>query len=202
MSDRTARIRELCAAVANQLEATDEIVSASVQATELFRALEEELFATGCIERPKLREQVIAFHQAFGQPILYKPTIPSVERLKLRARLVMEESMEFVTALGVDLGLAMRAEGAIAAAVASIGSHPCGIVQAADALGDIDYVVEGSRLEMGIDGQPIADEIHRSNMSKLGSDGKPIYREDGKAMKPPSWTAPDIAGVLQKQMRT
>ena len=60
---------------------------------------------------------------------------------------------------------------------------------------DLDYVVEGTRLEFEIDGGPIAVEVHRSNMAKVGG---PV-REDGKRLKPPGWTPPDIAGELRKQ---
>lgn len=72
------------------------------------------------------------------------------------------------------------------------------LVEFADALADLDYVIEGTRLEFGINGAPIAAEVHRSNLSKLGPNG-PMLREDGKILKPPGWTPPDIAGELRKQ---
>jgi predicted HAD superfamily Cof-like phosphohydrolase len=65
----------------------------------------------------------------------------------------------------------------------------------ADALADLDYVVEGARLEFGINGAPIATEVHRANMAKL--DG-PV-REDGKKQKPEGWKPPDIESELRKQ---
>jgi predicted HAD superfamily Cof-like phosphohydrolase len=62
-------------------------------------------------------------------------------------------------------------------------------------MADLDYVVEGTRLEFGIDGEPIAAEVHRANMAKTEGPVAP----DGKRLKPPGWTPPDIAGVLRKQ---
>ena len=72
-------------------------------------------------------------------------------------------------------------------------------MELADALGDLDYVIEGFRLVCGINGEPIADEIQRSNLAKLDADGKPIRRYDGKLLKPPGWTPPDIERELLAQ---
>lgn len=58
------------------------------------------------------------------------------------------------------------------------------------------YVAYGTALSYGIDLDAVLAEVHRSNMSKLGADGRPIHREDGKAMKGPGYTPPDIAAVL------
>jgi hypothetical protein len=69
------------------------------------------------------------------------------------------------------------------------------MVELADGFADLDYVVEGARLEFGIHGQEIADEVQRANMAKVGG---PI-REDGKRLKPAGWKPPDIAGVLRAQ---
>ncbi len=69
------------------------------------------------------------------------------------------------------------------------------MVEFADACGDLDYVIEGARLTLGINGKPVADEIHRTNLAKVGG---PI-RDDGKRLKPEGWTPPDIAGELRKQ---
>ena len=70
------------------------------------------------------------------------------------------------------------------------------LIETADALGDLKYVVEGAALVFGIPLEPVFMEIHRSNMSKLGTDGKPIYREDGKVLKGPNYTPPNVAAVL------
>ena len=65
-------------------------------------------------------------------------------------------------------------------------------VERLDALVDILYVTYGAALAFGYDLQGAFDEVHRSNMSKLGEDGKPIYREDGKVLKGPNYFKPDL----------
>jgi predicted HAD superfamily Cof-like phosphohydrolase len=70
------------------------------------------------------------------------------------------------------------------------------VVETIDALGDLVYVLYGMALAMGVDLDSVIEEIHRSNMSKLGADGKPIYREDMKVLKGPNYFPPDIAGVV------
>ncbi|WP_149275149.1 pyrophosphohydrolase domain-containing protein [Pareuzebyella sediminis] len=74
------------------------------------------------------------------------------------------------------------------------------IVEVADALGDMLYILCGTILEHGMQFkiEEVFNEIQRSNMSKLGSDGRPIYREDGKVLKGPNYFKPDIKGVLDK----
>jgi len=74
------------------------------------------------------------------------------------------------------------------------------IVEVADALGDMLYILCGTILEHGMQFkiEEVFNEIQRSNMSKLGSDGRPIYREDGKVLKGPNYFKPDIQGVLDK----
>ena len=65
----------------------------------------------------------------------------------------------------------------------------------ADAIGDLKYVLEGTNLAFGIDGEPVWDAIQKANMAKVGG-GVDAH---GKRMKPPGWTPPDIAGELRKQ---
>jgi predicted HAD superfamily Cof-like phosphohydrolase len=67
----------------------------------------------------------------------------------------------------------------------------------ADALADIVYVAYGTALTYGIDLDAVLHEVHRSNMSKLGSDGKPLIREDGKVLKSERYFPPDIESVLR-----
>jgi predicted HAD superfamily Cof-like phosphohydrolase len=72
------------------------------------------------------------------------------------------------------------------------------LVEIADALGDMMYILCGTIIEHGLQDkmEAIFDEIQRSNMSKLGDDGKPIYREDGKVMKGPNYFNPDFSKLL------
>ena len=65
-------------------------------------------------------------------------------------------------------------------------------------LADLLYVVYGTAAAFGLPIDEVYREVHESNMSKLGEDGKPVYREDGKVLKPSGWTAPDVEGVLNK----
>ena len=73
------------------------------------------------------------------------------------------------------------------------------IVEIADALGDMLYILCGTILEHGLQHkiEEVFDEIQRSNMSKLGEDGKPIYREDGKVMKGPNYFEPNFSAILK-----
>ncbi|MEH6514305.1 nucleoside triphosphate pyrophosphohydrolase family protein [Maribacter arcticus] len=74
------------------------------------------------------------------------------------------------------------------------------LVEVADALGDMLYILCGTILEHGMQYkiEEVFNEIQRSNMSKLGEDGKPIYREDGKVLKGPNYFKPNIETILDK----
>lgn len=121
----------------------------------------------------ELLSQVAEFHFAFDLPIRRKPGIPPYERQQLRLELIREESAEL--------------EEAVAAA---------DIVAISKELADLAYVVAGMALEFGIPLDKILAEVHRSNMTKLGPDSKPIKREDGKVLKGPGYRPPQVANVL------
>lgn len=72
------------------------------------------------------------------------------------------------------------------------------LVEVADALGDMLYILCGTILEHGMQDKisEVFEEIQRSNMSKLGEDGKPVYREDGKVLKGPNYSKPDLQKIL------
>jgi predicted HAD superfamily Cof-like phosphohydrolase len=74
------------------------------------------------------------------------------------------------------------------------------LIEVADALGDMLYILCGTILEHGMQYkiEEVFEEIQRSNMSKLGEDGKPIYREDGKVMKGPNYFKPDIQSIMDQ----
>ena len=73
------------------------------------------------------------------------------------------------------------------------------LTEIADALGDMLYILCGTIIEHGLQHiiEDVFDEIQRSNMSKLGADGKPIYREDGKVMKGPHYFKPNFSTMLK-----
>jgi predicted HAD superfamily Cof-like phosphohydrolase len=76
------------------------------------------------------------------------------------------------------------------------------LVEVADALGDMLYILCGTIIEHGMQHkiEEVFDEIQRSNLSKLGEDGKPIYREDGKVMKGPNYTPPNIQQFFENEL--
>jgi predicted HAD superfamily Cof-like phosphohydrolase len=140
----------------------------------------------------KLSEQVREFHRAMGQPVLERPKVPDDERVRLRLRLIAEEFMELVDATLIlpYAQFARQLRGIIDTAPIAVD-----LVDMTDALADLDYVIEGTRAEFGIDGEPIAALVHDSNMAKLG--GKPDAL--GKIQKPAGWQPPDIEGELTRQ---
>ena len=75
------------------------------------------------------------------------------------------------------------------------------LVEVADALGDMLYILCGTIIEHGMQDkiEEVFNEIQRSNMSKLGADGKPIYREDGKVLKGPDYFKPNIRAILERE---
>jgi len=157
----------------------------------------------------KLQHQVLEFHRVFDHPVADSPTIPPDERVRFRAAFIVEECLEFLNACFDTTSGAPQAD-ATTVSLEDLGRRLREVIAlsivrvdlslAVDALADIDYVVEGTRLEFGVNGEPIADEVHRANMAKL-HDGKVIKRADGKTLKPPGWKPPDITGELERQRR-
>jgi predicted HAD superfamily Cof-like phosphohydrolase len=147
---------------------------------------------------------VAEFHGTYGHPIALVPTTPSPEMRRLRFRLLFEEVMEFGRAIGIR-GLSDVPEDIferqLKLALDDFTVDPdfeVNLVEAADALGDIDYVKQGADLVFGFPSEAVIREIHASNMSKLGTDGLPIYDEFKKVMKGPNYFKPDIARVLRE----
>lgn len=123
-------------------------------------------------------EAVETFHTSFGIKNNYTPTTEiDKEELLLRYKLMREENEEYLDA-------AMNGD----------------IIEVADALGDQLYILCGTILKHGLQDKiaEVFREIQRSNMSKLGADGKPIYREDGKVMKGGNYFRPNIAAILEQ----
>jgi predicted HAD superfamily Cof-like phosphohydrolase len=109
------------------------------------------------------------FMLTFGQEIKNKAAFPNDKIVKLRYELILEELNELKEAISQN-----------------------DIKEVADALTDILYVTYGAGHAFGIDLDKCFDEVQNSNMSKLGSDGKPIYNEQGKVMKGPNYFKPDL----------
>lgn len=140
---------------------------------------------------------VATFMRAFGQKVRTSPTtdISENERI-LRARLVLEEALEFAAAMGFDVFVEPGHNGEEHDLQLSDTGNGIDLVEAADAIGDVLVVTYGAGHVLGIPTADVFAEVHRSNMAKLGPDGRPIVREDGKVIKPEGWTKPDIAGAL------
>lgn len=150
-------------------------------------------------------EKVREFHEAFGMPVSEVLESVSPDRVKLRLDLIVEELDElFESALDIPRGTVsdivwstLRERGQDEPASVNNGRVAAfSTVGIADALVDMLYVIYGACLEFGINADAVFDEIHKSNMSKLGADGKPIYREDGKVLKGPDFFEPNIWSVL------
>tara|TARA_R110002073_G_scaffold220418_1_gene380595 strand:- start:85262 stop:85648 length:387 start_codon:yes stop_codon:yes gene_type:complete len=123
-------------------------------------------------------EAVKAFHTAFKIGYQKEPVAKlDASKLQLRFDLMQEENEEYLEAAKDD-----------------------DLVEVADALGDMLYILCGTIIEHGMQDkiEEVFNEIQRSNMSKLGADGKPIYREDGKVLKGPNYFKPNIAKILDK----
>ncbi|WP_298487743.1 nucleoside triphosphate pyrophosphohydrolase family protein [uncultured Maribacter sp.] len=117
------------------------------------------------------------FHKSFGLGVLHenKADLGEAKNL-LRFNLMDEENKEYLEAASNN-----------------------DMVEVADALGDMLYILCGTILEHGMQYkiEEVFEEIQRSNMSKLGADGKPIYREDGKVLKGPNYFKPNIKEILE-----
>lgn len=142
------------------------------------------------------------FMLAFGQDVRTAPTVDITEEERLlRAHLVLEEALEFVYAMGFKGTVVIgsdRDDKPRYDVHLYDGTGRIDLVEAADALADLKVVVFGSDVTLGLPAKAIFDEVHRSNMSKLGADGKPILREgDNKVLKGPDYAPPNIGRVLE-----
>jgi predicted HAD superfamily Cof-like phosphohydrolase len=118
-------------------------------------------------------DKVAEFMKAFGQEVNTTPQRLDESTEMLRLRLIHEEMLEVKEAI-----------------------HYEGLPEIAKELCDLLYVVYGMGHSMGIDLNACFNVVHESNMSKLGIDGKPIYREDGKVLKGPNYFEADLLPVL------
>ena len=136
-------------------------------------------------------EKVKEFHFAFGHPVERIPSLPSDREIELRLNLILEELLELGESFG---GWTLNNSQWIKPELSDVDSKT--LVGVADALADLEYVIHGTALVCGLPSQAVFDEVHRSNMSKLFEDGKPRYREDGKVLKGPNYSAPNIYKII------
>ena len=123
----------------------------------------------------KQLKQLWDFQSAYNSTRNTKPTLLDPSESMLRYELGKEELIEYLEACNND-----------------------DLVEITDALADQLYILLGTMVAHGMQDiiEDVFDEVHRSNMSKLGEDGKPIYREDGKILKGPNFTPPNIEQFL------
>ena len=117
---------------------------------------------------------VKVFMETFGQMVRTKPNFPDDKTMQLRLDLIKEELNELEEAMKTK-----------------------NLKEVADALTDILYVTYGAGYAYGIDLDQCFKEVQRANMSKLGEDGKPIYNDQGKVMKGPNYTKPDLSKFVK-----
>ena len=118
--------------------------------------------------------KVKTFMNTYGQDVKEQASFPDDKIVQLRVDLIEEELNELKEAIKNN-----------------------DIVEVADALTDILYVTYGAGHSFGIDLDQCFDEVQRSNMSKLGEDGKPIYNDSGKVMKGPNYFAPNLKKIIE-----
>lgn len=151
------------------------------------------------------QDNIEDFMDKAGQDVPKKPTIPSHEIRLLRARLILEETIETISALGFELyyennedcydyhyltfeNLEFRQITAI--------NEKINLAEIADGCADLSVVTIGTLSACGIADEPLLDLIDENNLSKF--DGGETIREDGKLIKSPNWKAPDIKSLLKK----
>ena len=118
-------------------------------------------------------DDVKNFMEIYGQEVKTKPSFPSEKIVQLRYDLIKEELDEL-----------------------SVAINDKDIIEVADALTDLLYVIYGAGHSFGIDLDKCFAEVQRSNLSKLDIDGKPIYNENGKVMKGPNYSKPNLKQFL------
>ncbi|MCA9471549.1 MAG: hypothetical protein MRJ96_08180 [Nitrospirales bacterium] len=118
------------------------------------------------------QQMVLAFHEQFEIQVASQPTPPDASIQQLRVRLIQEEFDELQEAMQTQ-----------------------NLPNIAKELADLLYVVYGTAVSCGIDMEPVFNEVHRSNMSKVGGH----KREDGKWVKPPTYSPADISPILSEQ---
>ena len=142
---------------------------------------------------PNWVKKVADFHRAFLHPVPklhrgldYLDTQDGLTNIRLRKSLITEEYTELMSGL-------VQAE---AQAYCSLPITQEVKEEILDAIADLIYVTIGTAIDFGFDLEGAFEEVQRSNMSKLGEDGKPIFRKDGKILKGPNYKKPDLSSFI------
>jgi predicted HAD superfamily Cof-like phosphohydrolase len=137
-------------------------------------------------------EQVKEFHEVFLGSDPNIPTDISYDEKRLRISLLVEELKEFCVELGFELKVTL---------LPVVENKSVDMSNVAKELADILYVAYGAGSKFGVDMDAVFKEVHRSNMTKLDNDGKPIFRSDGKIIKSDNYQAANIDRVLDDQVK-
>ena len=140
--------------------------------------------------------------QKIGQTTPASPGVPDEKTRLLRAKLILEEAIETIRAMGV--GVRLRETGG-QGGVVTVDPHELSfyingavdLEEVVDGCADISVVTIGTLIAFGVDDEPVLEEVDQANLRKFGPGS--YERDDGKWIKPPDWTPPDILGVLERQ---
>lgn len=134
----------------------------------------------------KQRKALVEFESQLGtDTVPDSPIFPCRELVALRGKLIREECEELLAELAI-LSLCVT-EDALVKQLALVAKE----------IADLKYVIYGTEVRLGIDGEPIFREVHKSNMKKVGGP----RRSDGKLLKPEGWKAPDIEKLIRRQLK-
>jgi len=182
-----------------------EALAAEIGDLDIRRAVEKSLRMA-----PDIVQCVKAFHLLYKMPILRPSEAQedfshiTPERLAMRFKLIVEEFDELCEAMDIKVDMKFSylnedeewapAKDCVEAVMETENRD---LPQVADACVDLCYVIVGFCLEMGIDFHAVLEEVQASNMTKMGDDGEPILREDGKVLKGPSYVEADVDRALK-----
>lgn len=195
-------LRDLLNEVQQLREQRDALQARSTEQLEEVRVLKAQLRRFG------RRSQVTQFHLQMNAPVKVRPEVPSDDRVRLRLRLIAEEFFELLEAAlhtdeedEEDNFVRLRGDVMTWLSDERVYDSQVGMTVRVklpafvDALADLDYVIEGTRLEFGVDGEPVFALVHEANMAKVGGE----TRSDGKKLKPEGWQPADISRELRRQ---
>ena len=146
--------------------------------------------------------RVREFMQKVGQATPSLPVVPDEKTRLLRAKLILEEAIETIRAMGVGVRLRETGgqEGVVTVDPHELSFYINGEVDleaVVDGCADVSVVTIGTLIAFGVDDEPVLEEVDQANLRKFGPGS--YERDDGKWIKPPDWTPPDILGVLERQ---
>ena len=149
--------------------------------------------------------RVTEFHRAMGLPVRLVPSVGTADERILRVRMLLEEVLEFAKASAIRVTVHVGHGGVLhGASDLEFEPHDADepdLVAMTHELGDCQVIVSGCAVQLGLPILPaVREEIHPANMRKLGPDGRPIVRADGKVVKPEGWKPANVACVVERAL--